>query len=111
MLLAAQKAISSGDFGMSDELAQLRNIGPTVRTRLNEIGVFTRTDLHRIGAVKAYKRICENYPNQTIPVCYYLYSLHGALIDVHWDELPETLKDELYAKAKGQKRGGARGRR
>ena len=94
---------------MSEELAQLRNIGPTVRKRLNEIGVFTRTDLQRIGAVKAYRRICENYPNQTIPVCYYLYSLHGALIDVHWDKLPEALKDELYVEAKGYERGGTSG--
>lgn len=96
---------------MSKELAQLRNIGPTVRKRLNELGVYTRADLQRIGAVKAYKRICENYPNQTIPVCYYLYSLQGALNDVHWDELSETLKDELYAEAKGFRRGGTRGRR
>jgi DNA transformation protein len=96
---------------MSEDLVRLRNIGPTVRKRLNEIGVYRRTDLQRIGAVKAYKRICENYPNQTIPVCYYLYSLQGALLDVHWDELPETLKDELYAEAKGYRRGGAHGRR
>ena len=63
-----------------------------------------------MGPVKAYKRICQNYPNQTIPVCYYLYSLQGALMDTHWDELPEPVKDELYAQAKSGKRGGRRGR-
>lgn len=93
---------------MSEELAQLRNIGPTIRRRLMEIGIHSRADLRRIGPVRAYRRICENYPNQTIPVCYYLYSLQGALMDVHWDELPGPLKDELYAKAKGHKRVGAR---
>lgn len=92
------------------DLAQLRNIGPTIRKRLNEIGIYTRADLQRMGSVKAYKRICQNYPNQTIPVCYYLYSLQGALMDTHWDELPETVKDELYAQAKIGKRGGRRGR-
>jgi DNA transformation protein len=58
-----------------------------------------------MGPVAAYKRICENYPNQTIPVCYYLYSLQGALMDLHWGELPEAIKEELYARAKGQQRG------
>lgn len=82
------------------EVAQLRNIGPTIARRLCEIGVHTRADLERVGPVTAYKRIRENYPNQTIPVCYYLYSLEGALMDVHWDELPEAIKDELYAEAK-----------
>jgi DNA transformation protein len=96
---------------MSEDLAQLQNIGPTIRKRLNEIGIYTRADLQRVGPVKAYRRICENYPNQTIPVCYYLYSLQGALMDVHWDQLPAILKDELYRGAKGQKRGGARGSR
>jgi hypothetical protein len=61
---------------MSEDLAKLRNIGPTVRKRLNEIGVFCRADLQRIGAVEAYTRICEIYPHQTMPVCYYLDSLH-----------------------------------
>lgn len=93
---------------MSEGLAQLRNIGPTIRERLSEIGIETRADLQRIGPVKAYRRICENYPDQTIPVCYYLYSLQGALMDVHWDDLPGAVKDELYAEAKGHRRRGAR---
>lgn len=85
---------------MNQDLAQLRNIGPTVRRRLNEIGICTRADLERMGPVKAYKRICANYPNQTIPVCYYLYSLQGALMDLHWNDLPQAIKEGLYAKAK-----------
>ncbi len=60
-------------------LSHLRNIGPTIEKRLNEIGVYTRSDLERIGSAKAYQWICQNYPNQTIPVRYYLYSLQGAL--------------------------------
>lgn len=97
---------------MSEELSGLRNIGPTVRNRLNEIGVHTRADLERLGSVEAYKRICANYPNKTIPVCYYLYSLEGALMDTHWDALPMTIRDALYAQAKGgSRRRAARPRR
>ena len=94
---------------MSQDLRQLRNIGPTICKRLNEIGVYTRKDLQRMGSVRAYQRICENYPNLTIPVCYYLYSLEGALMDAHWDDIPRRIKDDLYAKAKGKGQGSKRG--
>jgi DNA transformation protein and related proteins len=81
------------------DVAELPNIGPTIEKRLNEIGVYTRADLERIGATNAYKRICENYPNQTIPVCYYLYSLEGALMGIHWNSVPKNVKDKLLSSA------------
>ena len=82
------------------ELSRLKNIGPTIEKRLNEINVYTRADLERIGPAKAYQWICRNYPNQTIPVCYYLYSLQGALMHIHWDKLPKKLKDQLEMEVK-----------
>lgn len=66
---------------MPKDLAELRNIGPTIKNRLNEIGVHTPADLKKVGAVSAYLRICASYPQRAIPVCYYLYSLQGALMD------------------------------
>ena len=84
---------------MNQDVAALRNIGPTIARRLNEIGIHTREDLKRVGPVTAYRRIRENCPDQTIPVCYYLYSLEGALADTHWDALPQAIKDELFAEA------------
>ena len=89
---------------MSTELSSLKNIGSTVEKRLNEIGIRSREDLERVGSVAAYRKICARYPEQTIPVCYYLYSLEGALMDTHWDALPFDIKDRLYAQAKGQER-------
>lgn len=77
------------------ELSLLKNIGPTIEKRLNEIGIYTRADLERIGPAQAYRWICRNYPDQTMPVCYYLYSLQGALMDVHWDQVPKNIKDQL----------------
>ena len=82
------------------ELSHLKNIGPTIEKRLNEIGVHTRADLQRLGPAKAYQWICRSYPNQTIPVCYYLYSLQGALTDVHWDKVPKQAKEQLLREAK-----------
>ena len=88
------------------ELSHLKNIGPTIEKRLNEIGVYTRADLQRLGPAKAYQWICRSYPNQTIPVCYYLYSLQGALTGVHWDKVPKQAKEQLLREAK--KRDGRR---
>jgi len=95
---------------MKQDLGELRNIGPTIRKRLNEVGVHTAADLARVGPVKVYERICANYPNQTIPVCYYLYSLQGALMDLHWDDIPNAIKDDLYAAARGRPRRNKRRR-
>lgn len=72
-----------------------KNIGKTISKRLNEIGVFTLADLTEMTPKVAYQKICDNYPDKTIPKCYYLYSLQGALLDLDWRELPENVKSEL----------------
>jgi DNA transformation protein len=71
------------------------NIGPTIAKRLNEIGVYTIVDLQKIGASKAYLKIKTKYLEKTIPVCYYLYSFEGALLGIHWDDVPQKRKEEL----------------
>jgi DNA transformation protein and related proteins len=80
-------------------LRRLKNIGATVAERLHEIGVFNREDLKRIGAPEAYRRIKQKHPEITLPRCYYLYSLEGALRDVHWDSIPDALKRRLSQQA------------
>lgn len=80
---------------MKNNLKEAKNIGATIEKRLNEIGVFSLADLDEMTPVKAYKNICEENPDKTIPVCYYLYSLQGALLDLHWNKIPEELKKEL----------------
>jgi DNA transformation protein and related proteins len=74
------------------ELSKLKNIGETIERQLNEIGVFSREDLKKVGPVSAFRKIKQNYPDMTISVCYYLYSLQGALNDMHWDASPASAK-------------------
>ncbi len=76
-------------------VGHLKNIGPTVAQRLLEIGVKTRKDLDAVGAVAAYRHMSANHPGKHLPVCYYLYSLEGALRDQHWNEIPEEVKRSL----------------
>jgi DNA transformation protein len=75
-----------------------KNIGKTIEKKLNEIGVYTLADLAEITPKIAYQKICDKYPDKTIPKCYYLYSLQGALLDLDWRELPENIKSELIEK-------------
>ncbi len=78
-----------------NSLKGAKNIGSTIIRRLNEIGVYSLADLAELTPVKAYKEICEHNPGKTFPVCYYLYSLEGALLDLHWDDLPQDTKKDL----------------
>ena len=72
-----------------------KNIGKTIEQKLNEIGVYSLADLAEMTPKVAYQKICKNNPYKTIPKCYYLYSLQGALLDCDWRELPDEIKTEL----------------
>ncbi len=85
-------------------IEQLRNVGPTIARRLREIGIRTSGDLRTVGAVTAYRRICAKYPGKAIPVCYYLYSLEGALRSQHWDALGLKIKEALLRQVSPNKR-------
>ena len=80
-------------------LSDLKNIGTTVEQRLNDIGIFTRDDLERVGAAVVYRKLKDSYRNTTLPRCYYLYSLEGALRGVHWNEIPDAVKRQLSKEA------------
>jgi DNA transformation protein len=80
-------------------LKGLCNIGPTIAARLDEVGVSTVGDLRRVGVVKAFQLVRSRNANKNIPVCYYLYSLQGALNGVHWDALSEQTKRRLVREA------------
>ncbi len=41
--------------------------------------------------------IRDKHPQETLPVCYYLYSFEGALTDKHWNEISEQRKQQLRA--------------
>lgn len=79
------------------QLTDLKNIGKKIAGRLNEAGIFSEDDLRRVGAVEAHRMIKQRHPDETLPLCYYLYSFEGALIDTHWNAIGEQRKRELKA--------------
>jgi DNA transformation protein len=72
-----------------------KNIGATILHYLHEIGVYSKADLKELTPAKAYQKISEQHPEKNFPVCYYLYSLQGALLDLHWNDLPKKMKEDL----------------
>ncbi len=84
----------------STPLLGLTNIGPAIARRLAEVNINTVGDLQSIGPAEAYNRLRAHNPGTTLSLCYYLYSLQGALDGVHWDALPAKVKDQLRAEAK-----------
>jgi len=87
--------VSMNQMRADTPLLGLKNIGPTIAARLAAVGIRTISDLRAIGPAEAYKRVKARHPAITIPVCYYLYSLQGALDGVHWDDLSPAVKEEL----------------
>jgi DNA transformation protein and related proteins len=77
------------------KLTELKNIGKKIAGRLLEAGISSEEDLRAAGAVQAHKKIKANYPDETLPVCFYLYSFEGAITDTHWNDIGEKRKQEL----------------
>lgn len=80
---------------MIRKLSDLKNIGKTVASRLHEIGITDESQLKELGAAKVYKWLSEQNPETHLPICYYLYSLEGAIQDKHWDLLTVQEKKQL----------------
>ena len=74
-------------------LALLKNIGVASAHRLAEVGLETEAQLRDMGPVAAYLRVRHAYPNNTSILL--LYALQAGLIDMHWMDLPDEIKDDL----------------
>jgi DNA transformation protein and related proteins len=78
------------------ELLHLKNLGMASVNILNAVGVKTLEDLKRVGAVETYRRIKARDINVSKVM---LYALQGALLDLHWNDLPEDMKTRLVEDA------------
>ncbi|WP_244240816.1 TfoX/Sxy family protein [Luteimonas yindakuii] len=81
--------------GRSRDLG-LRNIGPKSSAWLRQVGLHTREDLAAAGPVDAYMRVRRAGFRPSMNL---LYALEGALLDCHWQEVPEQRRQQLVAEA------------
>jgi DNA transformation protein len=88
-----QKAgASKGTKIMSASVAAMKNIGEKTAQWLEAAGVDTPEKLAEIGAVGAY----EHLKAAGVPVSMnFVYAVEGALLDIHWTDLPLELKQSL----------------
>jgi len=77
-------------------LSSLRNLGPASARWLNAIGVHTRRDLEKLGAVDAYAMLRAHGYNASLNL---VYAIEGALRDCAWNKLPAKHKARLKAAA------------
>lgn len=75
-------------------LTELPNIGAKLAGMLEDAGVRNRSDIRRIGAPALYRRLQAASPRK-LPVCYYLYSLEGAIQGKHWNDFTDAEKKKL----------------
>ncbi len=74
-------------------LTSLKNIGAISATWLESVGIKTAEDLYELGVVEAYRRVKTAYPERV--TLNMLYALQGALLDLHWKEVPPEMKTAL----------------
>ena len=75
---------------------KLRNIGPKSAAWLRQVGLRSREDLEAVGAVDAYMRVKRAGFKPSLNL---LYALEGALLDCHWQEVPDARRAELVLAA------------
>ena len=75
---------------------KLRNIGPKSAAWLRQVGLRSMEDVVAIGAVDAYMKVRRAGFKPSLNL---LYSLEGALLDCHWQEVPEARRNELVQAA------------
>ncbi|WP_053981417.1 TfoX/Sxy family protein [Marinagarivorans algicola] len=76
----------------NQDLLELRNLGMASVNILHAVGINTYQDLEDVGAVDTYRRIKDRGIHVSKVM---LYALQGALMDVHWNDLPASLKAQL----------------
>ena len=81
---------------MSTTAPKLRNIGPKSAAWLRQVGLRSLEDVAAIGAVDAFMKVRRAGFKPSLNL---LYSLEGALVDCHWQEVPEARRNELVQAA------------
>jgi hypothetical protein len=75
---------------------KLMNVGPKSAAWLRQVGIRSRADLVEHGSVGAFVKIKRAGFRPSLNL---LYALEGALLECHWQQLPEHRRGELLLAA------------
>src|SRR5688572_17801219 len=70
----------------------LKNLGKISTAWVNAAGIHTRADLERVGVVESYLRVKAMQPRASLNL---LWALQGALLNIHWNDVPLEMRDQL----------------
>ncbi|MDG2525616.1 TfoX/Sxy family protein [Stenotrophomonas sp. HITSZ_GD] len=73
---------------------RLRNIGPKSAAWLRQVGLRSVEDLQAVGAVGAFLKVRRAGFKPSLNL---LYSLEGALVGSHWQDIPEARRHQLLS--------------
>ncbi|MDE2856678.1 MAG: TfoX/Sxy family protein [Chloroflexota bacterium] len=82
---------------MREDLLKLKNIGETSADWLIAIGIDSVSQIEDLGAAEVYRRLRARFPVSRNM----LWALQGALMDLPYNQLPESLKQALLEELKG----------
>lgn len=81
------------------ELSKLRGLGGKSEECLNEVGIRTKEDLKKTGAVKVFLKLQKECSRQ--PSLNFLYAMVGALENEHWANIEKSEKGRLLIELDG----------
>jgi hypothetical protein len=81
------------------KILQMMNLGPTVEKDFAAIGIYYADELIKLGAKKSFVKMLEGRLKigRSASCCnaLYLYSIHGAIKNIHWTQIPDKLKKDF----------------
>jgi len=75
---------------------KMMNVGPKSAAWLRQVGIRSRADLVEHGAVGAFVKIKRAGFRPSLNL---LYALEGALLECHWQQVPDHRRSELLLAA------------
>jgi hypothetical protein len=76
--------------------AKLRNIGPKSAAQLRQVGVRSLDDLRAAGSLETFVKLKRAGFKPSLNL---LYAMEGALLDCHWQQIPEERRSDLILAA------------
>lgn len=81
---------------MSESTQKMRNIGPKSAAWLRQVGLRSLEEIAAIGVVDAFMKVRRAGFKPSLNL---LYALEGAVLDCHWQEVPDARRVELVSAA------------
>ncbi len=81
---------------MTASTEKMRNIGPKSAAWLRQVGLHSLDEITETGVVETFMKVRRAGFKPSLNL---LYALEGAVLDCHWQEVPDARRTELVSAA------------